>query len=34
MGRLENAVVRPPLLPLGDDEKMKIEKALKDCKLL
>jgi len=34
MGRLENAVVRPPLLPLKEDEKIKIEKALKDCKLL
>lgn len=34
MGRLENDVVRPPLLPLIDDEKLKIEKALKDCELL
>lgn len=34
MGRLENDVVRPPLLPLAEEEKKKIEKALLDCKLL
>ena len=34
MGRLENDVVRPPLLPLTPDEKLKIKKALRDCELI
>ena len=34
MGRLDNAVVRPPLLPLAKDEKDSIERALRDCNLL
>jgi 4-hydroxy-tetrahydrodipicolinate synthase len=34
MGRLENAVVRPPLLSLHKEEKEKIANALQDCGLL
>lgn len=34
MGRLDNAVVRPPLLPLSEEETERIRKALQDCKLL
>jgi 4-hydroxy-tetrahydrodipicolinate synthase len=34
MGRLENAVVRPPLLPLAESEVDRIEKALRQCGLI
>lgn len=34
MGRLDNAIARPPLLPLAKEETEKIRKALQECKLL
>jgi 4-hydroxy-tetrahydrodipicolinate synthase len=34
MGRLDNAIARPPLLPLAKEETEKIRKALLECKLL
>lgn len=34
MGRLDNAVVRPPLLPLPEGEADRIERALKECGLI
>ena len=34
LGVLDRAVVRPPLLPISDDERERLRNALREAKLL